>query len=86
MSIVTLTRWGNSVGVRIPAVDIKTANAYVGKKFELSLGSQGGFVLTPVKKPREGWLEAFNKMADARDSKGLLPDMENNFDENEWTW
>lgn len=86
MSIVTLTKWGNSVGVRIPAHEVKVANAHLGEKFELSIRSEGGFILAPVVDPQAGWLEAFNSLADSGEDKMLLDESENDFDKDEWTW
>jgi len=86
MSVISLTKWGNSVGVRIPTGELKAANAYVGEKFELSVNAQGGFTMIPLKNPQEGWLEAFNAMADAGEDKMLIEDLPNEFDKDEWTW
>lgn len=35
MSTVTLTKWGNSIGIRIPAVIIKEAHLYPGEELEI---------------------------------------------------
>lgn len=79
MSIAKLVKWGNSVGIRIPAQDLKMINSYVGEKFEVSVNSDGGLTLTPIKNSQEGWLEAFNVVADAGQDYLLI-----NNDKDEW--
>lgn len=86
MSIAKLVKWGNSVGIRIPAQDLKIANVHVGEEFELKVNSSGVFTLTPIKNPQKGWLEAFNAIADANQDLMLINDVENDFDKDEWKW
>ena len=87
MNITQLVKWGNSAGIRIPAEDLKKAQAYIGEKFVLTVNRKGGFTLTPLKSSQEGWLEAFNKIADKGQDNVLLDDsIKNKFDEDEWTW
>jgi antitoxin component of MazEF toxin-antitoxin module len=86
MSAVTLTQWGNSLGVRIPAHFLKKIKAYLGERFELSINKNGGLTLTPINHPQEGWLEAFNTAADTGHDELLLSNIENDFDQDEWEW
>lgn len=86
MSMVRLTKWGNSVGLRIPASVLKETGAHVGAMFEVKRARNGGFIVRPIKDPQEGWTEAFNAAADAGDDKLLMPEIESDFDEEEWRW
>lgn len=87
MSTTQLVKWGNSVGIRLPAEDVKKAHAYVGEKFIVTANRKGGFTLTPIKGPQAGWLEAFNVIADQDHDHLLIDDkIKNKFDEDEWTW
>jgi antitoxin MazE len=51
-----LIKIGNSQGIRIPKPLIKQANIE-GKELEIQVVNQG-ILVTPSKKPREGWTEA----------------------------
>jgi antitoxin MazE len=42
MPIVTLTKWGNSVGIRIPAIIMKEAHLTPGAKLEIKADKKGG--------------------------------------------
>ncbi len=79
-----LIRIGNSRGVRLPAAVIEAC----GFDDELELRVEGGaVVLASAQKPRHGWGEAFQAMAEAGDDALLLDDeSENDFDRTEWTW
>lgn len=81
---VSLVPIGNSRGVRIPASVIKAC----GFGDELEMRVEGGVVvLAPARSVREGWGEAFERMAAAGDDAPLVPDdLENRFDEEDWTW
>lgn len=86
MTAVTLIKWGNSVGLRIPANELKAAHAHIGKKFSLIVTPEGGFALTPVSHSQENWLRAFNAIADADADKMLIDSIETDFDKDEWIW
>lgn len=86
MAKTSLIKWGNSVGIRIPANVFKAANAYIGEQFEITSNKKGGFTLTPVKKPQEGWTEAFNAIADAGHDELLINEIEGEFDQDDWRW
>lgn len=81
---VSLVPIGNSKGVRIPASVIKAC----GFGDELEMRVEGGVVvLAPARSIREGWDEAFRRMAAAGDDGPLVPDdLKNRFDEEDWTW
>ena len=86
MTKVTVTKWGNSCGVRIPASELKAANIQVGDQLEIKAGAKGVLKLVSTKKVRDGWFDAFNKVADLGGDKPLIEDLENDFDEGDWTW
>lgn len=86
MSVVTLVKWGNSMGIRISAHDLKAANVHVGEKFKVTVNTRGGFNLTPITDPQAGWLEAFNAAMDAEKNPLLLGEFQNEFDKDEWKW
>jgi antitoxin component of MazEF toxin-antitoxin module len=85
MSIVTLSKWGNSVGIRIPANIMAQAALAPGDELSISSDSNGALALIPLKKQQTGWLEQFNAIADS-DSLDVDIDIANSFDEDEWTW
>jgi antitoxin component of MazEF toxin-antitoxin module len=81
----TLTKWGNSIGIRIPAAIIKEADLTIGEEVKIVVNKKGIVSLIPISDPQEGWTEAFNAIADAEDDE-LLIDLPNKFDKDEWTW
>lgn len=87
MSTVTLTKWGNSIGIRIPSVLIKQAHLAPGEELEIIANKQGGFTLVPIKNQQKGWLDMFNAIADSDANDNTpLSNISNDFDEDEWTW
>lgn len=85
MSIVTLTKWGNSIGIRIPAAIMKHAHLAPGEELEIKADDKGVLTLIPIQKQQDGWMAMFNAIADA-DNEAPLLDISNDFDEDEWTW
>lgn len=85
MQTVMLTKWGNSLGVRIPTAIIKEAHLTLGEELKISVDKKGRLSLIPVSDPQAGWTEAFNTIADADDNE-LLIKGGNDFDKDEWTW
>ncbi len=79
-----IIRIGNSQGIRIP----KTILEQVGFKKEVELEVENDqIVIKRAKTMREGWKEAFQKMARRGDDKLLNEDIINNkWDEEEWQW
>ena len=85
MSTVTLTKWGNSIGIRIPSAIMKEAHLTPGEELEIKTDKRGILTLTPIKNRQEGWLEKFNDIANFSNEEPHS-DMVNDFDKNEWTW
>lgn len=79
-----LVQIGNSWGIRIPKALLQQC------KFKKSVRVaivNGSLVLSPDNGPREGWEDAFKKMAAAGDDRLLEPDTsDSNFDKDEWKW
>ncbi len=86
MSVSKLVKWGNSLGIRIPAQDLKMINAYPGEEFKIATTPKGGLTLTPIKQSEQVWLDAFNAAVDSGDDEMLLNDAPNDFDKDEWKW
>lgn len=75
-----LVQIGNSRGIRLPKPIIEGA----GLKDEVEIRVEGASVIiTPVKKVREGWAEAFEKYGPPGP---VWPDFPNEFDDKEWKW
>jgi len=77
---------GNSQGIRIPKVILDQTQ--IGQEVELEVRKRN-IIIRPLRKCREGWLEAFHKMAEQHDD--ILLDREflsiqSSWDEEEWTW
>ena len=85
MSTVILTKWGNSIGLRIPSNIMKEAHLAEGEKLNITVNKKGGVILMPLKNPQAGWTEKFNAIADALQDETLI-DLPNEFDKDEWTW
>lgn len=85
MATVTLIKWGNSVGIRIPAIIMKEAHLVLGEELEIRADEKGVMTLIPIKNQQEGWMEKFNAIADSNNEDPYL-DISNDFDADEWTW
>jgi antitoxin MazE len=77
-----LVRIGNSRGVRIPKPIIEQCG--FRDTVELSI-ENNRLVISPHRRPREGWEEAFRKIAGVQKDELLLPGP-NDFDNEEWEW
>lgn len=81
-----LVKIGNSQGVRIPRALLNES----GLNGEVELVVDGNaIVVRPACKPREGWGEAFAKMAKRGDDELLMDEPKgvwSTFDEEEWEW
>lgn len=86
MNTVKLIKWGNSIGVRIPASILKEAHLHLGEKLNIVVNKKGKISLEPVKNSQTGWTEAFNAIADSQHKDEGLMQIPNDFDEKEWTW
>lgn len=85
MSTVSLKKWGNSMGVRIPSSLIKEAHLEPGEILDIVINEDGALILTPTKSKQEKWREQFNAIADDANKEKLI-DFPNQFDEEDWTW
>ena len=79
----TLTKIGNSKGVIIPAGFLKECQL----ENAVSLTIQdGAIMITKPAHPREGWAEAFAKVAPCHSEMLIDDSIQNEFDEKEWVW
>ena len=81
-----LIRIGNSKGIRIPKPMIDQFE--LGDEVEL-LVSEHGILIRASDEPRQGWEDAFKRMAENGDSTlvdGPDVDVKNEWDDTEWTW
>lgn len=81
-SIVTI---GNSQGIRIPKILLEQSK--LSGEVELEVKGET-IVISPARKPREGWEEQFKKVLaeDGEDAELFGEDVSNRFDEEEWEW
>jgi len=84
--MTTLIRIGNSQGVRIPKAIIEQAQLS-DKELEFKVVDDG-LLIQPVKKPRQGWKQQFDKAIQSQE-----PDYSDNewldaplIDTEEWKW
>jgi len=79
---VNLIRIGNSKGVRLPRSIIKECG--FGDQIEMRV-EQGVVLLAQAHGTREGWDDAFARMATERDDTLIIADtIEHGWDEQEW--
>jgi antitoxin MazE len=80
-----LVRIGNSQGIRIPKLLIDQAG--LSGEVEISV-QDDSLVIKPGKKPRTGWIEAFQKMARRGDDELMdgPASTTSNWDDSEWEW
>ena len=69
---------GNSKGIRIPKTVLDKYQISNSVEVEMR---EDSLVLRPVRKPREGWEEAFRQMHQNGDDRLLIPDV---FDDETW--
>jgi antitoxin MazE len=75
---------GNSLGIRIPRSLLKQCGF---KDSVVAKVEDGKLILLPDINPRQGWEEAFKRMAETGDDKLLDQDhIESTFDKKEWKW
>lgn len=85
MTQVTIKKWGNSLGLRIPKTVLAENNLQEGAHLVIHT-VDGRIILEPQKrKVREGWAEAA-KQAHANGDDKMMMDISNEFDQEEWTW
>lgn len=81
-----LIRIGNSKGIRIPKPIIEQSE--LTDEVELIVGDHE-IILRSISGPRRGWDKAFRIMAEKGDDTLLdinSPELNNDWDENEWIW
>jgi antitoxin MazE len=79
-----LVRIGNSRGVRIPKPLIKQCGLVDTVELRVE---NNRLVISPERRPRQGWEEAFRAAGTAADDELLLEPAEpNEFDRKEWQW
>jgi antitoxin MazE len=78
---------GNSKGIRIPKSTLKDCG--FGDEVEMQV-KKNNLILSPVKKPREGWAEQFKKLTkkykDGEDDLKDFREFTTEWEENEWEW
>jgi len=81
-----LIQIGNSKGIRIPKPLIEQSG--LSDEIEMILRDQE-IVLRSPQKVREGWEDAFQKMAELEDDKlpeEVITEKPSEWDETDWTW
>jgi antitoxin MazE len=80
-----IVRIGNSRGIRIPKVLLEQAR--LGDEVELEV-EDDRLVISPLHAPREGWDEAFARMAEVGDDELLDVPLASQtaWDEDGWQW
>lgn len=81
---VNIIRIGNSQGVRIPKPILEKC----GLKGRVEMNVEDNvLVIAPVQEVRDGWSEAFKRMAEQGDDEPLLNEKDlSSWDESEWEW
>jgi antitoxin MazE len=81
-SIVSI---GNSQGIRIPKILLEQTK--LSGEVELEVKGES-ILISPARKPREGWAEQFKKaLAENNEKEEVFgEDIQNRFDEEEWEW
>jgi antitoxin component of MazEF toxin-antitoxin module len=81
----TVSKWGNSMALRIPKSVLEENMLHEGSQVEI-ISKDGKIILEPQeKKVREGWEQAAKEVHKSNDDK-LMMDISNEFDREEWTW
>jgi antitoxin MazE len=78
-----LVKIGNSRGIRIPKLLLEQAG--LADRVEIVL-DDSQLIVRPLNAPRQGWEEAFSRMAAAGDDRLLDPETLTTWDETEWEW
>jgi antitoxin MazE len=81
-----IVKIGNSQGIRIPKPILEQIGA--GEDVELAVEDRQ-IVIRPSANPREGWDEAFKRMAESGDDSLLIGGDEpigHSWDDEEWRW
>ena len=78
-----IVRIGNSRGIRIPKVWLEQLQ--LGEEVELSI-QQDKLLVRRARVTREGWGEAFRRMAQQQDDRLVDRAVATHWDEEEWEW
>lgn len=79
----SVIRIGNSRGLRLPKPLLDQCG--IDQHVDLAV-EDGRLIVTPLRRPREGWADAARQAA-ARDEHRLLdPETPTAFDQTEWEW
>ncbi len=83
--MATLTKIGNSQGIRIPKPIIEQANLQ-NSEIEFKITKEG-LLLRPVKKTvRENWDKNVKKFLNLQNDEAILEEMLDDSDLEEWEW
>jgi antitoxin MazE len=83
--MITLTKIGNSQGLRIPKAIIEQSKL-AGKELEFRI-TEDGLLIQPVKKPRLGWKQQFDKARSVEQDSSEREWLEAPLnDEEDWEW
>ncbi len=76
---------GNSQGIRIPKLLLE--QSALGEEVELE-AQDNQIIIRPATSPRQGWEEAFQRMAERGDDRLLDQDLtgRTQWDREEWQW
>ena len=78
-----IVRIGNSRGIRIPKVWLEQLQ--LGEEVELSI-QQDKLLVRRARVTREGWREAFRRMAQQQDDRLVDRAVVTQWDQEEWEW
>ena len=76
---------GNSQGIRLPKPLLEQTGIMNDVELEVK---NNQIIIRPVAKPRAGWDDAFEAMAEKGDDKPIIGDEEisHSWDDEEWQW
>lgn len=82
--VIKVRKIGNSAGIILS----KSIMEQCAIKDEVKIEVKGdSIIIKPVqRKPRENWEESFIKAGSLTDHSTIIPNISNNFDDEEWTW
>jgi antitoxin MazE len=81
--VIRIVKIGNSRGIRIP----KPVLDQIGLEGEVEMEIEHNqIVIRPITSARQGWEEAFKKMAEKGDDRLLDGNSLTRWDEDEWEW
>ena len=80
-----IIRIGNSQGIRIPRTILDQIQLSTDVEMEID---NEQLIIRRAQQPRQGWDEAFRRMATAGDDQGLadIPNTSTRWDDEEWQW